>query len=447
MSNVRHFGARGDGHSDDTAALQHAVASGDGVLEFPRGDYWIRQTIEVRLNSQGRIALCGQGVGRVVMGGPGPAFRFIGTHTKNADPTSFAPGVWQNERMPFLHGLEIVGAHPEADGVAFVRVMQPTLVGVLIREVRHGVHLVERNRNLLLDSCHVYHCRGVGVFLDRVNLHQAIVHGCHISYCRGGGIMVLEGEVRNLHITGNDIEYNFDPEAKESADVWIVGGEGGVREGSIVSNTIQARISPGGANVRLVGPRDVNKVSMWTISGNHISNQQVNVHLKNCRGLVLTGNSIALSGERSIRVEGSRHVVIGPHSLDHNPDYKGATVDGIRLEDCDGCSLNGVLLEGARAGSDEVGGAIEVIRSRETSLVGCRVFEPEYRGIYVADSRNTQVTDCTVLERAPGTMRAAIEVAGRSPGTVIRGNLVSKGRRAAILASAAVIEGNHTVAP
>jgi hypothetical protein len=270
MSNVRNFGAKGDGRSDDTAALRHAVEkAADGVLEFPRGDFLLRRTVEVRLRDQGRIALVGNGVGRVVMAGPGPAFRFVGTHTRNADPTSFAPAVWQRERMPLLQGLEVVGAHPEADGVEFVRVMQPTLIGVLIREVRHGVRFAERNRNVLLDSCHVYNCRGVGVFFDRVNLHQSVIHGCHVSYCKGGGIKVAGGEIRNLHITGNDIEYNFDPAAKESADVWVEAGEGGVREGSIVGNTIQAKVSPGGANVRLAGPADVNKVSMWTISDSH----------------------------------------------------------------------------------------------------------------------------------------------------------------------------------
>jgi hypothetical protein len=449
MSNVRDFGAKGDGRSDDTAALQHAVEkAADGYLEFPRGDYRVRRTVEIKLNETGRVGLNGLGgAGRVTMTGPGPAFRFLGTHAKSADPATFAPEVWLKERMPTVQGLEIVGAHAEADGVEFVRVMQPTLIGVLIREARHGVRFSERDRNVLLDSCHVYNCRGAGVFFDRVNLHQAIVHGCHISYCKGGGIRVLGGEIRNLHITGNDIEYNYDPDAKESADVWVEAAGGGVREGSIVSNTIQAKVSPGGANVRFVGPADVNKVSMWTVSGNHISNQAVNVHLKNCRGVVLTGNSIALSHERSILIEGGRHIVLGPHSLDHNPDYGKETIDGVALRDCDGCSLTGVLLEGARAGSEKEGGALEVVGCRETSVVGCQVFEPKYRGIWVADSRNTRIADCTVLDRTgAGTMRAAIQVAGKSPGTLIRGNIVGKGKDGDIVAPGATVEGNRPAA-
>ncbi len=446
MSNVRSFGAQGDGSSDDTAAVQHAVEkTADGFLEFPRGDFRIRRTIDIKLNEAGRLGLGGMGgVGRVTMTGPGPAFRFTGTHPKSADPTTFAPDVWVKERMPTLQGLEIVGAHPEADGVEFIRVMQPTLIGALIREVRHAVLLRERDRNVLLDSCHIYNCRGVGVFFDRVNLHQAIIHGCHISYCKAGGIRVRDSEIRNLHITGNDIEYNFDLNAPESADIWIESGTGGVREGSIVSNTIQAKVSPGGANVRFVGPADINKISMWTVTGNHISNQAVNVHLKNCRGMVLTGNSIALSHDRSILMEGSRHIVLGPHSLDHNPDYGKETIDGITLRDCDGCIVNGVLLEGAKVGSEKEGGALELYRCRETSVVGCQVFEPRWRGIYAADSRNTRIAECTVLDRTGnGTMRAAIQVAGKSPGTLIRGNIVGKGKDGDIIAPGAVLEGNH----
>lgn len=182
---------------------------------------------------------------------------------------------------------------------------------------------------------------------------------------------------------------------------------------------------------------------MWPVSGNHISNQEVNVHLKNCRGLVLTGNSIALSQRRSILIEGSRHIVIGPHSLDHNPDYTQETTDGITLRDCDGCSLTGVLLEGVKAGSEKEGGAVEVVNCRETSIVGCQVFEPKYRGFWVADSRNTRIADCTVLDRMGGPLLASIQVAGKSPGTMIRGNLVGKGTQGDILAPGATVEGNQ----
>ena len=51
MSNVREFGAVGDGRADDIEAVQHAVSQGDGVLHFPPGTYRITQPIEDRCPS------------------------------------------------------------------------------------------------------------------------------------------------------------------------------------------------------------------------------------------------------------------------------------------------------------------------------------------------------------------------------------------------------------
>jgi hypothetical protein len=419
---VKAWGAIGDGKADDTDAIQQAIAAAppEGVV-FPRGEYRITKTIEVSLGESGPTSLLGQGgVARIIMAGPGPAFRFVGSHQGTAEPASVKQAVRQKERMPQVVGLEIVGDHPEADGLEFTHTMQPTLSRVLIREVRHGIRLTARNRNLLIDACHVYNCRGVGIFLDHVNLHQAIIQGCHISYCKGGGVKVFDGEVRNLQITGNDIEYNYDSQAKESADLWIDVRQGSVREGTVTGNTIQAKFSPGGANLRFSGPQDVNKVSLFTVAGNHISNQEVNIHLKNCRGVVLTGNSIALSRRRNILVERGRHIVIGPHSLDHNPDYKQPTTDGITLRDCDGCILNGLLLEGAQGGDEKQGGAIEAYNCRETTITGCVVLDPRYRGIYARDCRNTSVVGCTVLDRLKSkTFREAVRIVGRSGKTVL----------------------------
>ena len=61
MSNVRDFGAKGDGKTDDTEALQHCLRDGNGLVEFPRGDYLISQTVVIDLTQRSRIALKGTG--------------------------------------------------------------------------------------------------------------------------------------------------------------------------------------------------------------------------------------------------------------------------------------------------------------------------------------------------------------------------------------------------
>ncbi|MEY2725045.1 MAG: hypothetical protein RLZZ458_912, partial [Planctomycetota bacterium] len=189
MTQAGDFGAVGDGTTDDTDALQHALDEGVGELRLPRGDYRITRPLRLELARIGRTAICGEGgVPRILMDGPGPALLITGTHAASADPKTFQEQVWIRERMPMIRDLEIVGRHPEADGIRIDGVMQPTLTGVLLRQLRHGIHITNRARNVLISHCHIYHNTGVGIFLDAVNLHQTIISACHISYCRLGGI-------------------------------------------------------------------------------------------------------------------------------------------------------------------------------------------------------------------------------------------------------------------
>ena len=235
MTNVKDFGAAGDGTTDDTQSIQHAVDQGDGHLVFPRGVYRLTRPIEVELGRHGRTSISGEGgTAQLVMHAAGPALRLLGTHDRTAQPDHFRPAVWQMERMPTVRDVEIVGEDDESDGIELQGTMQATITGVLIRRCRYGVHLVKRNRNLTLANSHIYHGRGsgVGVFFDGVNLHQTNIIGCHISYCPHAGIKIERSEIRNLQITGCDIEYNFDRDNSDSADVWIDSREGTVREGS-----------------------------------------------------------------------------------------------------------------------------------------------------------------------------------------------------------------------
>ncbi len=436
---VREFGAVGDGVADDTEAIERALAETEtGQLQFPRGDYRITETVEVDLKQLGRISLDGLGgTGRVTMDGPGPAFRFTGTHQATANPSGFSEETWQHERMPQIRGLEILGAHPEADGIEFVRVMQPTLQGVLIREVRHGVLLSTRNRNLLIDACHIYNCSGIGIYFDHVNLHQAIIQGSHISYCDRGGIKIVDGEIRNLQITGNDIEYNYDREADASADVWFDLANGTVAEGTITSNTIQAQPSPGGANIRFVGPEESSHrtpMSMWTISGNVIGNQEVNLDLVRCRGIAITGNHIYSGQQRSLVLDDCRHIVVGPNSLDQSHNEGRGMSNGVTVEASRGITISSLVLDNCAAGNAEVGGAVEVLDSREVTIADCQILDPHVRGIWASGSRNLQLTGNTIVEHAdPPRMLASIEVRQPAGATVVRDNLVAAGKQGGVV--------------
>ena len=81
MANVRDYGAIGDGVTDDTDALQHAIDVGDGLLEFNKGTYRISRSLLLDTTRQGFGAVRGAGgTTRLEMHGPGPAIRVVGDH-------------------------------------------------------------------------------------------------------------------------------------------------------------------------------------------------------------------------------------------------------------------------------------------------------------------------------------------------------------------------------
>ncbi|WP_347245266.1 right-handed parallel beta-helix repeat-containing protein [Thermogutta sp.] len=355
VRNVKSFGATGDGIQDDTAAIQKCVAEG-GVIIFPPGIYRLTAPIEIRLSETGWIAFQGNGTARLVMNGPGPALRFVGQHRGTADPKRVQPLVWERERMPLVDGLEIVGNHAEACGIEAVQTMQLTITRTLIRETLHAIRLHERNRNVIISNCHIYHNRGIGVYLDDVDLHQINIVGCHISYNQGGGIVVRKGYLRNLQVTGCDIEVNMSPDGEPTANVLIDSTESpdGHAEIAITGCTIQHSLkAPGGANIRFIG-LDA-KGRSWgalTIAENVLSDVVTNVEIVNARGVSIVGNTFWGAGEEDLIIKNCRNIVIGPNSLDQNPNYahQGPYRGGVRLEECHDCVINALQLAGINGG-------------------------------------------------------------------------------------------------
>jgi hypothetical protein len=453
--NVKNFGAKGDGVTDDTEAIKAAIVGAvDGIVKFPRGSYRITRTIDVFLSESGSLGLSGKGVSaRIIMAGKGPAFRFSGSHTGTADPASIKPITWERERMPLVDELEIVGDNPEADGLEFRLTIMPVLKSLMIRNVYHGIHFTSRNRNAIIDGCHVYNCSGSGIYLDSVSFHQIIISNNHISFCKLGGIKIGKSEIRNLQITGNDIEYNYDLNRPVSADIWIdCSQQGSVREGTISGNTIQAIPSPGGANIRFIGPvGNSDQIGLWSITGNHISNQTVNIYLDHTRGISITGNTFIRGYDRHLIIKDSRNVIVSANVFDHNEDYFPGTLSslgGISIIFGRSIILSENIIDGAEYGNAETGGAITISESREIAISGCQIYNPKFRGIQINSSVNVRVTDCIVNEDESNLrMLAGMELMGECPGTVIRDNNIGHGKKGNIVnhATGVILESNISI--
>jgi len=455
MSTVLSFGATGDGMTDDTDALQHAIDDGGGEVIFPRGNYRITRPLLIDLARIGRTSLHGQGgLAKLIMAGPGPAIQIVGTHAKNADPANFAPQVWAKERMPTVDGLEITGEHPEADGIWVQGTMQSTFTRVLIREVRTAFRIHGRARNVLIDACHVFHNTGIGVHLDQVNLHQCIISASHISYCRLGGIRVEGGEVRNLQITGNDIEYNnirshestFPMEADAplpTAEILIDVRSGSVREGTISGNTIQATISSGGSNIRFIGAESLDdQVGFWTISGNLIGNQDSNIHLTRAWGVVITGNQIYGAQNRNLLIERSRNIVVSGNMFGHTPDFNHrVSATGIRLEDSVDCILTGIQIQDAQPGPgdkpapvpEKREALVELVRCQRLNISSCQILDGTSVGLLIDECADTMMNTTQILDqRIEPLMTQGIRLQGNLERVTIANCVVSRATETAL---------------
>ncbi|MCA9066126.1 MAG: right-handed parallel beta-helix repeat-containing protein, partial [Planctomycetaceae bacterium] len=348
----------------------------------------------------------------------GPAIILRGNHQGSADPKSYQPHTWSHERMPVVRDLEIIGQHPEADGILITGATQPTIAGVLLRQLRHGIQITGRARNVLIDHCHIYYNLGIGIYLDGVNLHQTIISSSHISYCRLGGIRIERSEIRNLQITGNDIEYNNnrahgveDADGVPTAEIYLDATEGSIREGTICSNTIQATYSPNGANIRLIGQGpDMNpKVGMWTISGNLIGSQWNNIHLTAAQGVTITGNYIYSGHNRNLLVEDSLQVIVGNNCFGHNADYgvERELCTGVTFRNSRDCILNGNLLQDCQSGRHLFPDAPELQREALLELIGCRnitlsniqILDSAPYGIRLHETQDVTMTAVTVADR------------------------------------------------
>src|SRR5829696_6095194 len=411
----------GDGTTDNTVAIR-AMLRRDGTVHFPRGTFRITEPVVVELAGNGPAAITADGNATLLMDGPGPAIRFVGTHLEGtAGPKSFKPGVWAKERTPTVSGLELVGKHPEADAVEAEGTFQLTVDRVTVRECRHGVHLVKRNRNVLISACHIYNNRGIGIYLDHVNLHQINVVGSHISYCKQGGVVSRGGEVRNLHVTGCDVEGNMAPDEKPTANVLLDSTGGSIAEVSITGCTIQHESpSPDSANVRILG-RGVGglknvpgqtKEGHVVITGNVFSDVKVNVDVQHARGVTITGNTFWMGCEYNLRVEHSEHVVVGPNDFQRNPryDYGNATTtkNAILFRDCADCTLTGLHVHQVKG----VPAAVGLERCRRFNVVGCTLLDCDGVALRLKDVSDSRVSDCLVrndLEGAKNVKACVVE--------------------------------------
>jgi len=407
----------GDGLTDNTQQLQ-ALADAGGSIRLPKGTFLVTKPIEIHLNDVGYTSIHGDGVAQIVMAGAGPAFRFIGTHFRSADPAGFDKQVWQRQRMPLVDGIGIQGAHQQACGVEAVGTMQMTISRCHMRGLLHGIHLVKNNRNVIISECHIYENKGVGIFYDDVNLHQSNVTNCHVSYNEQGRLVSRKGNVRNIHIAGCDFESNMAPETPPAANILIdcTGSSAGTGEVAVTGCTIQHNHnSPESANIRIIGNSSAqNYEGHVTIAGNVISDVMTNIHLKQCRGVVVTGNTIWKGFTHNLLVEDCNNIIVGPNNFDRNPRYNSGagknSRNSVLFRGCEDCTLT--ALHVSHIHNEPAGMILE--NCKRMNVTNCTILDCDNAGLLLKNVTQSQVGNCLIRDDRENTKSVSIKIMGGS---------------------------------
>ncbi len=389
---------------DSTPQLQSLIDSQKGGIVLTEKFYRITRPLIIDLGKHGATAITSQTGSTVIMTGPGPAISVQGNHTGTAAPKSFSNQTW-NERMPIFSGFEILGGHPQANGIQLNQTMGAALKQMSIRWCHHGIHLTLRNRNVIISDCHLYENSGVGLYLDDVNLHQINVSNSHISYNREGGIVVRDGNVRNLHVTGCDIEGNMPDKATatNTANIWIdVSGSQddaakSIAEIAITGNTIQHAanygakkdnaIAPGGANIRLSG-KEIYPINSVTITGNVLSDTSTLIDIRHSHDVTISGNTFFAPMPNNLTIEDSQRIVVSTNTFNPRQFVRPGIIrftnskdcilanstlfhlatdrGGVQFSGCSGCLLNGLLLSECESG-------VRFANTNNTTISNCRI--------------------------------------------------------------------------
>ena len=403
---------------DSTMVLQKMIDEQDGNLLLGNDDVLrITQPLVFDLAKLKAVAVRATGGVTIVMDGPGPALRFLGSHQGSASPTSFVPATW-NERMPIVSGIEILGNHELADGIELEQTVAAIVSNVSVRWCRHGIHLVNRNRNVLVSACHLYENSGVGVYLDDVNLHQINVGTSHISYNRQGGIVVRDGNVRNLQVSGCDIEGNMpdDETPTKAANILIdVSGSPDTREKSIAEISITGctiqhsanygsgetrLVAPGGANIRLAG-KEIYPIDSVTITGNVLSDTTTNIDIDYALDVAINANNFFAPQPTNLHVSHSQRVVVTGNTFNPREFERPGT---ITFEDCADCIIASSTLHNFATDA----GAVILNRCRGFTINGLNLSDCG-SGFVLNSTTDTTISNCRVTRTAEGTADISID--------------------------------------
>jgi polygalacturonase len=223
----------------------------------------------------------------------------------------------------------------------------------------------------------------------------------------------------------------MDANGPPSANVLIDATGGSIGEIAITGCTLQhAHNAPDSANIRIIGEGIPQRYAEGelrggniTITGNVLSDVQINIHLLKVRGVTVLGNTLWQGYAHDLLIEDSSNVVVGSNVLDRNPRYHysdGANAKrGLVFRNCEQVVLAGLTINNVRTKE----AALVLEKCRDFNISGCTILDCAPCGILMDEVQDTVVSNCTIRDSGAQADRAAALVLKSGRDNLIANNL------------------------
>lgn len=294
-TDIKDFGAVGDGLTDDTVSIQKALDSanskGGGIVLVPPGEYGIKQSIKIGSNT----ILQGSGTSSVIKAlipaTAGSPLRMV----TNMDPTNGNAGITVRDLKVDGQATTLSAPDASQNGIAFFKVTDSLITNVWVHNTSgYNIVCFDNSERVRILGNHVTDSLKEGIEL--LNAHRCIVANNTVKGCGVYGIYVWAGATRNV-VQGNNVmncQYGIGVQAGAEAGVYTFNN-------TIADNVINDCTADGiyvkGFNTY------ASEVYRLTISNNTIRGCAGNgIHLNTrCKYVILSGNMVSDNTQSGIR--------------------------------------------------------------------------------------------------------------------------------------------------
>jgi BppU N-terminal domain/Pectate lyase superfamily protein/Right handed beta helix region len=208
------FGAKGDGVTDDTQAIQNAIDSvyEKSALVFRAGGkYRITSTITVDAS---KIRMLKGFNSYIMVDGDFDGIHYKGNKTfVGTAPDENVNILKYDEIFNIVQGIQFYGtSDPETGfyrgrGLVIEDQHSPVVTDCHFFNLDHGLEIRGMNtRNIVISNTNFWDNRTSGLYFSGGEVHQCVIANCHISYSKYS-VYIDEGyNMYNLHISNCDME-------------------------------------------------------------------------------------------------------------------------------------------------------------------------------------------------------------------------------------------------